>query len=116
MDSGTPVGAISYIDHKSKTIGFFGYGLYIGRSVPDDNVICNYVRVSSTGVESDAMCLQSGRKLYRCECELWAPNMEIWRYLRECQADGWTIISVDIRKYRKKAMRLFENSLFRNLS
>ncbi len=116
MEHGDRLGAICYIDRAHKAIGFFGYGKYVGETLPSDNVIVGHVRVHSTGKTSATLMLDSGIMLYRCECALWAPEKDMGRYLNECLADGWRTTSVDLLAYREEGLKNFNNSLFRNLT
>lgn len=110
------VGAFCYTDHKAKIIVFFGYGVFLGETLPSEDVVAGCVRVSRTGRKSATVKLDSGDKVYRCECEDWALEENAQNYIKDCTGDGYKLKQITVKEYRREAAETLNNSLFRDLT
>ena len=100
---GERVGAILGQNEEEQTCKFFGYGIYEGDFVLDENVkghIADMMR--ELKIENPRIRLDTGKFVYGCEC-WWGSEKEIQEMLKKIESQGYTIKIVDIDDARNES-------------
>jgi hypothetical protein len=90
------VGAISNINADTKVAEFYGYGVYLGDYIPDnDDIKLFNISLKKLSFTNPKILLDSGDYVWGCEC-WWAPEEEIKNMLSSCEE----IKIIPVNQYR----------------
>lgn len=97
MKIGERVGAILGRDDATKTVKFFGYGIYEGDEVPPSHVNPPL----NSGNPNPKILLESGKVVWGCE-SWWGPVARIEKMLEQAKTNGYAVVEVDVDEVRKR--------------
>jgi hypothetical protein len=92
---GDRVGAILGTNDDG-SVGFFGYGEYVGYKVPPPGVILFGVEMCRVGHENPCVRLDNGDEVYGCEC-WWGPEEQVRK-----QLDGKEVREAKVAEIRER--------------
>ena len=95
---GSRVGAI--LGTEDKTVKFFGYGIYEGNFIPEENSGGFGKVMNEIGIINPRIRLDNGKVVYGCEC-WWGSEEEIKNKIMLWEKKDYKIINVDIDEVRK---------------
>lgn len=96
------VGALMYTNKENKEIGFFGYGEYVDRSVPNEAAGGTLAEMArDLGMTNPEILLDNGKTVWGCEC-WWGNEEEVKEKIHKAKQNGFTILDLDIDEERRK--------------
>lgn len=111
---GDRVMAIYGADEERKEFEVFGAGVYQGEQPVEPGTMAFGVDVYKEvpGLESPCILLDSGEKVFGCEC-WWGSEALVQFELDQARSEGWTVKMVNITEEREKARQAVEKGLVR---